>query len=161
MSDSAIIFAKYTSITDVDAIDPGYYEHLDNILKKYFVYFILFTIFITIIAWITLNLTSFLKWAGSIQVSESLELTSIYGIIISLIVVGLVILFIAFFTRNEKVFRNFYYKLEDKFTSRRFYQSYQPIQSTDHVEHAEPKKIYDQSDKYSYQRGGVRAKREY
>jgi len=164
MSDSAITFAKYTSITDVDAIDPGYYEHLDNILKKYFIYFILITIFITIIAWITLNLTSFLKWAGSVQVSESLELTSIYGIIISLIVVGLVILFVALFARNEKVFRNFYYKLEDKFTSKRFYQSYQPVQSAEravHAEPAEPKKRYDQGDKYSYKRGGVRAKREY
>ena len=111
MSDSAITFANFTTIKDQEEIDPGYYDHLDRILQKYFVYFILFTIFLLILTWITLNFRGIIFAAGSTQVAESLELSSIYGIIISLIVISIIVLFIGLFIRNERGFRNLYNRL--------------------------------------------------
>ncbi len=107
MSDSAVTFARLTSTANQEEIDPSYYDHLDRILKKYFVYFILLTIFITILTWLTMNLNTLLGVAGSAQLAESLELSSIYGIIISLIIIGIIIIFIGYFIKHEQVFRRF------------------------------------------------------
>lgn len=128
MSDSAITFARFTSVRDKDSIDPGYYEHLDKILEKYFVYFILLTIFIIILSWITLNFAGILKVLGSIQVGESLEISSIYGSMISLIIIGIIILFIGLFIRYEGTLRkianrlsqmSYRIKLTDQYSGRR------------------------------------------
>jgi len=111
MSDSAVTFAKLTSTSNQEEIDPSYYEHLDRILKKYFVYFILLIIFIIILTWLTLHFSTILTLAGSSQVAESLELSSIYGTIISLIMIGIVILLIGLFLRNEQSFKRVYDRL--------------------------------------------------
>jgi hypothetical protein len=126
MSDSAITFANYTSVRDKDAIDPGYYEHLDKILEKYFVYFILLNIFIIILTWITMSFSDVLETFGSSQVAESLELGSIYGTIIALIVIAIIILFIGLFIRYEVAMKQIYNKIFkpnfDSRRKRRFYE---------------------------------------
>ena len=106
MSISAITFANLTSTEHQKEIDPSYYEHLDRILKKDFVYFIVLTIFIIILTWLTLHFSDFLRAIESDQLAESLELTSVYGVMISLVVMGIIILFIGLFIRNEDSFRS-------------------------------------------------------
>jgi hypothetical protein len=145
MSDSATSFAKLTSTSNIKEIDPAYYEHLDRILKKYFVYFVLLTIFIIILTWLTLNFEAILHAMGSMQLAESLELSSIYGAVISLILIAIVILFIGIFVRYEENFRKVLRKVADKFTIGQpppeYYQQYtHPV--------SEPKKQYYQSDRF-------------
>ncbi len=111
ISDSAITFANFTSIRDKAAIDPGYYEHLDKILEKYFVYLILFTGLTLFMGYFTLNFNEFLKAIGSEQIAVSLEMTSVFGTIISLIVISIIILFIGLFIRYEDSLKKIYYKL--------------------------------------------------
>jgi hypothetical protein len=111
MSDSAITFAKLTSTENQKEIDPSYYEHLDRILKKYFVYFVILTIFIIILSWVTLHFSNFLRLVDSDQISESLEISSIYGIILSLLILGIIILFIGLFLRHEQGFRSLWTRL--------------------------------------------------
>jgi hypothetical protein len=106
MSESAVNFAKLTSTENQKEIDPSYYEHLGRILKKYFMYFIIMTVGLIILTWFTLNFSSFLSNIGSIQLAESLELSSIYGIIISLVVISIAILIFGLFLRYERLFRN-------------------------------------------------------
>jgi hypothetical protein len=113
LSDSAITFAKFTSVKNKEAIDPGYYEHLDKIIQKYFVYFILFTVFILILSYITLNFNALLRAFGSEQVADSLELGYTFGHIIALIVIFIVILFIGLFIRHERAFKKTFGKLSN------------------------------------------------
>jgi hypothetical protein len=117
MSDSAIIFARLTSTENQKEIDPSYYEHLDRILKKYFVYFVILTIFIIILSWLTLHFSSLFKAMDSQQIGESLEVTSIYGTIISLIILGIIILFIGLFLRHEQSFKTVFRKLGSWFST--------------------------------------------
>ncbi len=105
MSDSAITFARLTSTENQKEIDPSYYEHLDRILKKYFVYFVILTILIIILSWVTLHFSNLLNLVDSEQVTESLELSSIYGIILSLLIMSILILFIGLFLRHEQGFK--------------------------------------------------------
>ena len=118
MSDSAITFANLTSTENKKEIDPTYYEHLDRILKKYFVYFIFLTIFIIILTWLTLNFSSLLRAVDSAMLAESLEISSIYGTIISLIVLGIIILLIGLFIRNVESFKSVFGKITTFFSSR-------------------------------------------
>lgn len=123
MSDSAITFANFTSVTNQEEIDPEYYDHLDRILQKYFVYFILFIIFLLILTWITLNFNEVLRALGSIQAAESMELASIYGTIIALIIIAMIILFIGLFIRYEESFRKVYRRMIKPRPSIRAYRS--------------------------------------
>ena len=145
MSDSATNFAKLTSTSNIKEIDPTYYDHLDRILKKYFVYFVILTIFIVILTWLTLNFETILHAIGSLQLAESLELSSIYGAVISLILIAMVILFIGLFIRYEESFRKVLRKAADKFsitqTPPAYYQQYSSTVN-------EPKKLYYQSDRF-------------
>jgi hypothetical protein len=113
LSDSAITFANYTSIKDKEAIDPGYYEHLDKILEKYFVYFILFTVFVFILAYISLNFNIILKAIGSEQVADSIELGFVFGNIMALIIISLIIIFIGLFIRHERGLKKFLKRAND------------------------------------------------
>ena len=145
MSDSAVTFANLTSTANQEEIDPSYYEHLDRILKKYFVYFILLTIFIIILTWITMNFSAMLQAAGSSQIAESLELTSIYGTMISLIVIGIIILFIGLFLRYERAFRRILNRFIGLFQSQRSQVNYTPGRITDrdsHRQNVERDRVY-------------------
>ena len=64
------------------------------------------TVGLIILTWFTLNFSSFLSTIGSIQLGESLELSSVYGIIISLLVISIAILIFGLFLRYERLFRN-------------------------------------------------------
>ncbi|MCK5561702.1 MAG: hypothetical protein KAJ51_13955, partial [Thermoplasmata archaeon] len=105
MADSAISFTQISNATPYSDENMTHENHLNRILQIYFVYFLVFAVLIFIITGVIFSFEGVLKAFGSEQIGESIEIQSIYGITIALIITVLVIVFIGIILRHESGIR--------------------------------------------------------
>lgn len=108
MSDSSITFFKLNDSAVKWERDISHKEHLDRILQRYFGFFILFCALVLVLAFLFVLNNSILKAIGSDQVASSIEVHSVYGTIISLLLVMILLLFIGYMIRHETKLRKFF-----------------------------------------------------
>lgn len=105
MADSAISFTQISNATPYSDENMTHESHLNRILQIYFVYFLVFAVLIFIITGVIFSFEGVLKAFGSEQIGESIEIQSIYGITIALIITVLVIVFLGIILRHEGAIR--------------------------------------------------------
>jgi hypothetical protein len=105
MADSAINFSHISDTAPYSQDDEAYDEHLNRILQVYYVYFIVFAVIIFIITGVIFSFEGVLRAFGSEQIAESLEIRSIYGITIALVIITIIIIIFGIIIRHESTLR--------------------------------------------------------
>jgi hypothetical protein len=111
MSDSSITFYRLNDSTRRRERYSVHQEHLDRILQLYFVFFIIFSALSLVMTWFILDFNSILKSIGSEQVAASIELNSIYGMVISLVVMVFVLVMLGYIIRYDDKFKELYKRI--------------------------------------------------
>ncbi len=106
MADSAIGFTKISNATPFSDENMTHENHLNRILQIYYVYFIVFAVLIFIITGVIFSFEGVLKAFGSEQIGESIEIQSIYGITIALIIIVFIIIILGIILRHESTIRD-------------------------------------------------------
>jgi hypothetical protein len=111
MADSAINFTEISDTAPYSQENEEFDEHMNRILQVYYVYFLVFAVIIFIITGIIFNFEGVLRAIGSEQVAESLEIQSIYGITIALVIITFIIILFGIFLRHESKLRKYLERL--------------------------------------------------
>jgi heme/copper-type cytochrome/quinol oxidase subunit 2 len=119
MSDSSITFFQLNESPQTWDHDSMHQLHLDRILQKYFLFFIIFSALALVLTVPILSFNEVLSALGSRQVGESIELNSIYGTIVSLFVIVIFLIFIGYLIRYEYDIKSLAAKAYDKYFSTR------------------------------------------
>jgi hypothetical protein len=110
MADSAINFSDISDTAPYSQENAEYDEHMNRILQVYYVYFLVFAVIIFIITGVIFSFEGVLKAIGSEQIAESLEIQSIYGITIALVIITFIIILFGIFLRHESTVRKSFEK---------------------------------------------------
>jgi len=118
MGDSSITFYNMNESPYTWKRSSAHNEHLDRILQKYFIFFILFMALALVLTVPILELDQILSALGSEQIGSSLELASIYGIIVSLFIMVLFLIIIGYILKFENKLRSYPSRLLEKIGGR-------------------------------------------
>jgi hypothetical protein len=105
MSDSSITFFQLNDVEQTRVHQSAHQDHLNRILQNYFVFFILFSALALVLAGFILNFNDVLKAVGSEQIAASIELNSIYGTMVSLVVMMIILIIAGYIIRYEMKLR--------------------------------------------------------
>jgi hypothetical protein len=118
MGDSSITFYDLNDSPHTWQRRSAHQEHLDRILQKYFVYFILFSAMALVLTVPILEFDQILSTLGSDQIGASMELNSIYGTIVSLFIIVFILIMIGYIFKFENKFKEFFIKIANKIQSK-------------------------------------------